>query len=145
VPPVGKNGNKFNVFDELFDDLAAAAAASCGHQFTACQAFAGPGFTIEECVSQRDSCSRAASSQTTTATTPATVTATQVLPVTASATIGSAIATSTISTPVSISAAATAAAAQTTPAVVGQAVSSDASQCSVVTVTATVHDAAPTA
>ncbi|KIN01184.1 hypothetical protein OIDMADRAFT_198448 [Oidiodendron maius Zn] len=146
VPPVGKSGDKFNVFDELFDDLAAAAASSCGHQFTACQSFAGPGFSIEECASQRDSCSAAASKQTTTASKPATVTATQVLPVTASATIGSAIATSTVSTSISISFAttATAVAAQTSPAAVGQAVSS-ASQCSVVTVTATVHGATPTA
>lgn len=141
MPPVGKSGGKFNVFDELFDDLAAAAAASCGHQFTACQSLAGAGFSIEECASQRDSCSSAASSQTTTATAPVTVTATQVVPVTATVTIGSAIATSTVSTSVAV---ATSAAAQTSLSAVGQAVSTNGSQCSVVTVTATVHDAAPT-
>jgi len=74
-PSVGKSGNSFQVLEELFDDLASAAAASCGHQFTACIGISGPGFSVEECTSQKDSCGSAASTATASSA-PATITAT---------------------------------------------------------------------
>ncbi|KAG0645836.1 hypothetical protein D0Z07_7946 [Hyphodiscus hymeniophilus] len=74
-PSVSRSGSQFSVFEELFDDLQSAAAASCGHQFTACTSISGPGFSIEECTSQKDSCSSAASSAKASAA-PTTITAT---------------------------------------------------------------------
>ena len=74
-PSVGKSGNSFKVLEEFFDDIASAAAASCGHQFDACIAISGPGFSVEECTSQKDSCGSAASTASASST-PATITAT---------------------------------------------------------------------
>jgi hypothetical protein len=63
-PSVSKSGSSFNVLEELFDDLQSAAFASCGHQFDACIAISAPGFSVEECTSQKDSCGSAASTAT---------------------------------------------------------------------------------
>lgn len=74
-PSVSKSGSSFSVLEELFDDLASAAAASCGHQFDACIGISGPGFSVEECTSQKDTCASAASTASPSAT-PTTITAT---------------------------------------------------------------------
>jgi hypothetical protein len=143
-PEVSKNGNQFNVLEELFSDLASAAQAACGHQFTACVSLQGPGFSVEECQSQKDDCAQVASTQSATATTPATITASVTVPISTTATIpGSVVATETIA-PTSVAAAAVTqsaagqvtettqeAAQSTTPAAVDDAASS--SVCSIVT------------
>lgn len=144
-PSVGKSGEKFNVLDELFDDLASAAAAACGQQFSACISFSGPGFSVEECGSQKDECASVASTQSATATTPATLTASVTIPVTATASVpGSVVATETIA-PTSVASVTSAAggdkaivaASQTTAASAGGDAAAS-SACSIVTGTVTV-------
>ncbi|RDL37004.1 uncharacterized protein BP5553_04437 [Venustampulla echinocandica] len=146
-PSVGKQGNRFACLNELFDDLNSAAAAACGHQYTRCVSFSGPGFSFEECRSQRQFCGAAASSAKPSAA-PVTVTATVTVPVSVTIT-GSVIAESTVSVTVTADASAntdaaavaTSAAAKTTAAavVVGDvAGSEDSADCSVVTGTVTV-------
>jgi len=80
-PAVKKSGNKWNVLNEFFDDLKEAAAAACGHQFTACIKFNGPNFSVEECRSQRNDCAAVATTQQAAAATPAVITASVVIPV----------------------------------------------------------------
>lgn len=80
-PAVKKSGNKWNVLNEFFDDLKEAAAAACGHQFTACIKFNGPNFSIEECRSQKNDCAAVATTQRATASAPAVITASVTIPV----------------------------------------------------------------
>jgi len=94
----GQNGNQFKVLGELFDSLASAAQAACGHQFTTCISFTGPGFSIEECTTQKKDCAAVASTQRATASAPSTMTASIIIPIDATVTKvpGSVIATETI-------------------------------------------------
>ncbi|KAK0103509.1 hypothetical protein ONS95_005530 [Cadophora gregata] len=95
-PAVGKKGQSFVVFEDLFDDFPSACAAACGHQFTKCISFSGPGFSFQECSSQKNKCANVASSASAPAA-PETVTATVTVPPTASVT-GSVISEVTVTT-----------------------------------------------
>ena len=94
-PSVSKQGESFSCLGELFDDVSAAASAACGHQFNACVSFSGPGFSFEECTSQKDDCGSAASVASAPPA-PSTVTATVTVPVSATVT-GSVISETTVS------------------------------------------------
>ena len=101
-PAVKKAGNKWNVLNDFFDDLKEAAAAACGHQFTACIKFNGPNFSVEECRSQKNDCAAVATTQQATASTPAVITATVIIPVEAAQPTdipGSVVAIETIAPP----------------------------------------------
>lgn len=103
-PAVKKSGNKWNVLDEFFDDLKEAAAAACGHQFTACIQFKGVNFSVEECRSQKNECAAVATTQSSTASTPAVITASITIPVEAAQPTdipGSVVAIETIAPPTS--------------------------------------------
>lgn len=129
-PTVGKQGDSFVCVGELFGDIASAASAACGHQFDTCVSFSGPGFSFEECTSQKDDCGSSAS----VASAPAAaqpVTATATVPVSASV-AGSIISETTVSVSASASAVGADAAVQT------PASSAAASVCSIVTGTVTV-------
>lgn len=95
-PSVGKQGGNFIVLSETFEDIITAAGAACTAQYETCISFTGPGFSIEECASQKSSCSDAAQTQTT-ASTANTITATATVPPTVSVT-GSVIAVTTVTT-----------------------------------------------
>lgn len=82
-PSVSKNGNQFLVLEKIFEDITLACGAACEEQFTTCTALEGPGFSLEECSSQKESCGSAASSQSTAAA-PTKVTATVTVPPTVS-------------------------------------------------------------
>lgn len=90
------------MLDELFDDLAQAASAACGRQFSACIQFNGPNFSGEECISQKDDCAAVATTQRATASTPAVITASVTIPVEAAQPTdipGSVVAIQTIAPP----------------------------------------------
>jgi hypothetical protein len=82
-PSVSKNGNQFLVLEKIFEDITLACGAACEEQFTTCTALEGPGFSLEECSSQKESCGSAASSQSSQAV-PTKVTATVTVPPTVS-------------------------------------------------------------
>ena len=82
-PSVSKKGDQFFVLEQLFEDITLACGAACEEQFTSCTALEGPGFSLEECSTQKESCGSAASSQSSSAT-AATVTATVTVPPTVS-------------------------------------------------------------
>jgi hypothetical protein len=82
-PSVSKKGDSFFVLEELFEDITLACGAACEQQFTTCTSLTGPGFSIEECSSQKESCGSAASSATSSAS-PTTITATVTVPPTVS-------------------------------------------------------------
>jgi hypothetical protein len=82
-PSVSKNGNQFLVLEKIFEDITLACGAACEEQFTTCTALEGPGFSFEECSTQKESCGSAASSQTSKAA-PTKVTATVTVPPTVS-------------------------------------------------------------
>ncbi|KAE8453251.1 hypothetical protein EG329_011318 [Mollisiaceae sp. DMI_Dod_QoI] len=136
-PSVGKQGESFVVLEEVFEDIVSAAGAACTAQFNTCVGFSGPGFSFEECSSQKESCGSAASTQTS-ASTAAKVTATATVPPTATVT-GSVISEATITTSVASTSQAVAAVtdvahAQTTAAAVLDT-SSSSSTCSLTTST----------
>ncbi|KAL2069994.1 hypothetical protein VTL71DRAFT_14674 [Oculimacula yallundae] len=125
-PAVDKKGNSFVVIGDLFDDFPSACAAACGHQYTKCISFSGPGFSFKECTSQRNKCGNVASSASAPPA-PETVTATVTVPPAASVT-GSVISEVTLTTTVQAS--------QTAPTLAGAeaiATSLSASECVVVT------------
>lgn len=97
-PSVGKKGSSFVVLEEEFEDIVEAAGAACTAQFNTCISFSGPGFSFEECSSQKESCGSAASTQTS-ASTAAQITATATVPPSATVT-GSVISEATITTSV---------------------------------------------
>jgi hypothetical protein len=97
-PSVGKQEEGFVVNEEIFTDIITAAGAACSAQYETCIGFEGPGFSVEECSSQKESCGNAAQTQTTAAA-PSTITATATVPPTAVVT-GSVIAESTVITSV---------------------------------------------
>ncbi len=82
-PSVSKNGNQFLVLEKIFEDITLACGAACEEQFTTCTALEGPGFSFEECSTQKESCGSAASSQSSQAA-PTKVTATVTVPPTVS-------------------------------------------------------------
>ncbi len=82
-PSVSKNGNQFLVLEKTFEDITLACGAACEEQFTSCTALEGPGFSFEECSTQKESCGSAASSQSSKAA-PTKVTATVTVPPTVS-------------------------------------------------------------
>jgi len=82
-PSVSKKGNQFFVLEEIFDDITLACGAACEQQFTTCTSLTGPGFSLEECSSQKESCASVASSATPSAN-PMTITATVTVPPTVS-------------------------------------------------------------
>jgi hypothetical protein len=82
-PSVSKNGNQFLVLEKIFQDITLACGAACEEQFTTCTALEGPGFSLEECSTQKESCGSAASSQSSSAA-PTKVTATVTVPPTVS-------------------------------------------------------------
>jgi len=140
-PAVGKKGQSFVVFEDLFDDFPSACAAACGHQFTKCISFSGPGFSFQECTSQKNKCANVASSASVPAA-PETVTATVTVPPTASVT-GSVISEVTITTTVQASQA-----SQAAPTLGGAeaiATSPAENECAVVTNTIFIDPPAPTA
>jgi hypothetical protein len=139
-PSVGKSGDSFSVLDEIFDDLASAASAACGHQFTACVGFSEPGFSFEECSSQQDACSSVASTASPTAATPGTLTATATVPPTASVT-GSVLSAVTVTT---THAASTTSAQDLVVATSPSSPSETNSRCSITTNFVTVDAPAPT-
>jgi hypothetical protein len=122
-PSVGKssNGNSFVVLEEEFEDIVQAAGAACTAQFNTCVSFSGPGFSFEECSSQKESCGSAASTQTS-ASTAAQITATATVPPTATVT-GSVISEATITTSVAASTSQQAVAIVTSQAAVAQTTS----------------------
>ncbi|TVY39744.1 hypothetical protein LSUB1_G004182 [Lachnellula subtilissima] len=123
-PSVSKQGESFFCFGELFDDISSAASAACGHQFDACASFSGPGFSFEECASQKDDCGSAASVASAPPA-PSTVTATVTVPVSATVT-GSVISETTVSVSAS-SVAGNVAAVQTSSVVASETTSVKAS------------------
>ena len=82
-PSVSKKGNQFFVLEQIFEDITLACGAACEEQFTSCTALEGPGFSFEECSTQKESCGSAASSQSSSAA-AATITATVTVPPTVS-------------------------------------------------------------
>ncbi|TVY17039.1 hypothetical protein LARI1_G003957 [Lachnellula arida] len=118
-PSVSKQGESFFCLGELFDDVSSAASAACGHQFDACTSFSGPGFSFEECTSQKDDCGSAASVASAPPA-PSTVTATVTVPVSATVT-GSVISETTVSVSVTSSVAGNVAAVQTSSVVASSA------------------------
>jgi hypothetical protein len=139
-PSVGKSGDSFSVLDELFDDLASAASAACGHQFTACVGFSEAGFSFEECSSQQDACSSVASTASATAATPGTITATATVPPSATVT-GSVLSAVTLTT---TQAASTTAAQDLVVATSESSPQETGSLCSISTNFVTVDAPAPT-
>ncbi|KAI9641896.1 hypothetical protein NHQ30_009763 [Ciborinia camelliae] len=79
-PPVAAKGDSFVVLEELFEELADAAKAACGHQFEACVSFEDASFSETECSVQSVSCASAANTATSTPASPSTLTATQTVP-----------------------------------------------------------------
>jgi hypothetical protein len=82
-PSVSKKGDQFFVLEQLFEDITLACGQACEEQFTTCTALEGPGFSLEECTSQKESCGSAASVQSSSAA-PTTITATVTVPPTVS-------------------------------------------------------------
>jgi hypothetical protein len=82
-PSVSKKGDQFFVLEKLFEDITLACGAACEEQFTTCTSLSGPGFSFEECSSQKESCGSAASTQTSSVA-PVTITATVTVPPTVS-------------------------------------------------------------
>jgi hypothetical protein len=82
-PSVSKKGDSFFVLEQLFEDITEACGAACEQQFTTCTSLSGPGFSFEECSSQKESCGSAASTATSSAN-PVTITATVTVPPTVS-------------------------------------------------------------
>ncbi|KAF4626527.1 hypothetical protein G7Y89_g11632 [Cudoniella acicularis] len=140
-PSVGKQGESFVVLEEVFDDIVSAASAACGKQFEACTGFSGPGFSLEECTFQKDTCGSVASTQSSSAA-PATLTATATVPVGATAT-GSVIAQSTVSISASATSAASSVASSIATAGAATSTSSTTSRSSTSTSAAIGGIAAP--
>ena len=82
-PSVSKKGDQFFVLEQLFEDITLACGQACEEQFTTCTSLEGPGFSLEECSSQKESCGSAASVQSSSAA-PTTITATVTVPPTVS-------------------------------------------------------------
>lgn len=125
-PSVGKKGSSFVVLEEEFEDIVEAAGAACTAQFNTCVSFSGPGFSFEECSSQKESCGSAASTQTS-ASTAAQITATATVPPSATVT-GSVISEATITTSVATSTSQQAVAIVTSQAAVAQTTTTSIAQ-----------------
>ncbi|KAN0120026.1 hypothetical protein V8E51_002234 [Hyaloscypha variabilis] len=145
-PSVSKKGDQFFVLEELFEDITLACGAACEQQFTSCTALEGPGFSIEECSTQKESCGSAASSQSS-STAAATITATVTVPPTATVT-GSILSETTVSTTFTSSASQAAAAVTsaaapvvTTPAAIVDNEQASSSVCTLTTSTVFVDEA----